>query len=60
MVDTVRVCGAGAVLFIACVNDRDVDEAASVAVGVIFNVTGIVIGLSATFAVVAVIVIVPL
>ena len=37
-----------------------VDEAASVAVGVIFNVTGIVKGLSATFAVVAVIVIVPL
>ena len=58
MVDTVRVCGAGAVLFIACVNDRDVDEAASVAAGVIFKVTGIVMGLSATFGVVAVIVMV--
>ena len=60
MLDTVRVCGAGALLFIAWVNDRDVDEAASVAAGVIFNVTGIVMGLSATFGVVAVIVIVPL
>ena len=54
-----RVCGAGTLPLIACENDKDVEEAASVAVGVIFNVTGIVTGLSATFGVVAVIVIVP-
>jgi len=60
MLETVRVCGAGALLFIAWVNNRDAGEAASVAAGVMFNVTGMVMGLSATFGVVAVIVIIPL
>jgi hypothetical protein len=57
--ETVIVCGAGGALLMGCVNDRDVGETASVALGVIFNVTLIVCGLLATFGVVAVIVTVP-
>ena len=60
MLETVRVCAAGALPLSACENDRDVGEATNVAVGVTFNVTGTVRGLSATFGVVAVMVIVPL